>query len=95
MFRFQDRPDAVVEVIAEAKFRPQDYVEWASERDGDDANRWPWVNRTKPRLVPPSLIELKIDELRKRGQAPRKSHVRLDPEEFIAGVRALAQMPME
>lgn len=86
---------AVVEVIAKAVLQPQDYVEWASERDGEDADRWPWVNRTKPRLVPPSLIELKIDELRKRGQAPRKSHVRLDLEEFIAGVRALAQLPTE
>lgn len=86
---------AVVEVIAEAELRPQDYVEWAAERDGEDANRWPWVNRTQPRLVPPSLIELKIDELRKRGQAPRKSHVRLDLEEFMSGVRALAQLPTE
>ncbi|WP_437773484.1 hypothetical protein [Arthrobacter sp. KNU40] len=86
---------AVVEVITEAEFRPQDYVEWAAERDGEDADRWPWVNRTRPRLVPPTLIELKIEELRKSGQAPRKSHVRLEREEFIAGVRALAQLPTE
>jgi hypothetical protein len=86
---------AVVEVIAEAEFRPEDYVEWASECGGEDADRWPWVNRTMPRLVPARVIELKIDELRKLGQTPRKSHVRLDPEEFIAGVRALAQLPTE
>lgn len=81
----------VVEVTTDPELLPGDYVEWAAYREGEDSERWPWVNRTMPRLVPSSLIDFKYEDLRGGKKLPRGSRFRLSPEEFAAGVRALAQ----
>ncbi|PNI09421.1 hypothetical protein CXX84_03915 [Arthrobacter sp. AFG7.2] len=84
---------AVVEVTAEAEYKPQDYVEWTEQAEEHDSlERWPWINRTTPRLVPSSLLELKLEELGKNGRALQRGHVRLEFDQFTAGVRALGRL---
>lgn len=83
---------AVVEVTSEPEFQPRDYLKLAATWEQDAADRWPWVNRTKPRLVPSSLMELKLAELGLSGQALRNGHARLQFDQFTAGVRALARL---
>ncbi|MBD2763526.1 phospholipase D family protein [Kocuria sp. cx-116] len=80
---------AVVEVVSEPVFRPADYIE---ETDPASVERWPWVNYTKPRLVPAKLMELKLDELGVHGRGLQNGHVRLQFDQFTAGVRALARL---
>ncbi|WP_284991656.1 hypothetical protein [Arthrobacter sp. efr-133-TYG-120] len=85
----------VVEVTTDPELLPEDCVEWAAYREGEDSERWPWVNRTRPRLVPSSLIDFKYEDLRGGKKLPRGSRFGLSPEEFVAGVRLLAQMPTD
>lgn len=80
---------AVVEVLNEPEFQPLNYV---SEVDSEDVERWPWVNLTKPRLVPNTLMPLKLSELGVSGQGLQNGHVRLKFDQFTAGVRALARL---
>lgn len=82
---------AVVEVAADPEFQPQMYIDDLAERPGE-LERWPWVNRTLPRLVPDHLMELKLSELGVSGQGLQNGHVRLDFDQFTAGVRALARL---
>lgn len=83
---------AVVEVTSEPEYQPEDYL---NDYEHDAAERWPWVNRTKPRLVPDELMELKLDELGVNGKALQNGHVRLVFDQFTAGVRALARLATE
>lgn len=83
---------AVVEVTDDPEHQPADYVAWTGEYDPDAAERWPWINRTKPRLVPDELMELKLYELGVSGQGLQNGHVRLQLDQFTAGVRALARL---
>ncbi|GAA1484673.1 phospholipase D-like domain-containing protein [Brachybacterium fresconis] len=83
---------AVVEITAQAEFQPDDYADAVAIDRPDDLDRWPWVNRTEPRLVPDNLPELKLEELRTSGQGLRNGHVRLSFDQFTAGVRALARL---
>ncbi|WP_170297351.1 hypothetical protein, partial [Georgenia thermotolerans] len=83
---------AVVEVISDPEFQPQDYAEWAAGYTPDALARWPWINRTAPRLVPSTLMELKLEELGIRGQGLQNGHVSLKFDQFTAGVRALARL---
>ncbi len=83
---------AVVEVLSEPEYRPDDYVEWARGRNPEGLNRWPWINRTRPRLVPSELMGLKIAELGVRGQGLQNGHVRLTFEQFRTGVMALVRV---
>lgn len=80
---------AVVEVVSEPVLRPVDYIE---ETDPANVERWPWVNYTKPRLVPEKLMELKLHELGVHGRGLQNGHVRLEFDQFTAGVRALARL---
>ncbi|EMY36000.1 hypothetical protein D477_001389 [Arthrobacter crystallopoietes BAB-32] len=80
---------AVVEVTSEAEFKPSDYL---ASREQAAVERWPWINRTKPRLVPSELMALKLDELGANKQALQNGHVRLKLDQFAAGVRALARL---
>lgn len=82
---------AVVEVASAAEFQPPDYAEW-NAGDPEALSRWPWINRTVPRLVPDHLMELKLSELGVSGQALQNGHVRMDLDQFTAGVRALARL---
>lgn len=83
---------AVVEVISEPEFQPKDYVAWTAAEDPDAPTRWPWINRTVPRLVPSALMELKLEELGIRSQGLQNGHVRLKFDQFTAAVRALARL---
>jgi hypothetical protein len=83
---------AVVEIVGEPEYQPGFYVGWTAANDTDALSRWPWTNTTKPRLVPHSLMELKLEELGVRGQALQNGHVRLELDQFTAGVRALARL---
>lgn len=79
---------AVVEVTSEPERLPKDYVE---ER-GDEADRWPWVSRTKPRFVPDKLLELKASELVRSTGGLQNGHIRLSFEQFTCAVRSLARL---
>lgn len=83
---------AVVEVAHDPEYQPEDYVAWTTEYDPEAADRWPWINRTLPRLVPDELMELKLHELGVSGQGLQNGHVRLQLDQFTAGVRALARL---
>lgn len=79
---------AVVEVTSDPQELPRDYVE---ER-GHEADRWPWVSRTKPRFVPDELLELKANELIRSTGGLQNGHVRLSFEKFTYAVRSLARL---
>lgn len=83
---------AVVEVTTDPEFQPEDYLDWTAANDPGADERWPWVNRTKQRLVPSELAELKLEELGVSGQALQNGHVRLKFDQFTAAVRALARL---
>lgn len=79
---------AVVEVTSEPEYLPQDYV----DELGCEANRWPWVSRTKPRFVPDELLELKANELVRSTGGLQNGHIRLRLEQFTHAVRPLARL---
>lgn len=82
-----------MEATSVPEFQPQDYVELTATWDEEDAaNRWPWVTRTTPRLVPSSLVELKAAELGVKTRGLQNGHVRLQFDQFTAGVRSLARL---
>ncbi len=83
---------AVVEVTNDPEFQPADYLQWTALNDRGAEERWPWVNRTRPRLVPGELMQLKLSELGVSGQALQNGHVRLKFDQFTAAVRALARL---
>lgn len=78
----------VVEIVDEA-LHDQAFV--ADQSDSHEAGeRWPWVNRTIPRLVPESLTVVTPDQLGISGQGLQNGHKELTLSEFTAAVRALA-----
>jgi len=79
---------AVVEVTSDPEKLPADYCELR----GDEASRWPWVSRTKPRFVPDQVLELKAQELVASTRGLQNGHMKLQFDEFTAGVRALARL---
>jgi len=79
---------AVVEVTSEPLFIPDDY---RAER-GEEADRWPWVSRTKPRFVPDELLELKAYELVRSTGGLQNGHIRLRFDQFTYAVRSLARL---
>lgn len=79
---------AVVEVTSKVEDLPEDYV----EDRGHEANRWPWVNRTKPRFVPHELLELKANELVRSTRGLQNGYIRLSFEQFTNAVRSLARL---
>lgn len=83
---------AVVEVTADPEYQPDDYLEVAATWGDGAADRWPWINRTKPRFVPSSLMQLKLSELGASTRGLQNGHVRLKFDQFTAGVRALARL---
>lgn len=83
---------AVVEVTSEPEFQPDDYVKVVHDLDRGAEVRWPWVNRTIPRLVPADLMELKLTELGVNEHGLQNGHVRLRFDQFTTGVRSLARL---
>lgn len=80
---------AVVEVTSEPEEKPADYI---AAVDQSNLERWPWINRTKPRLVPDHLVKLTREELGVKGGGLQNGHVSLKFDQFTAGVRALARL---
>ena len=80
---------AVVEVTSEPEEEPADYI---AVVDQSNVKRWPWINRTKPRLVPDHLVKLTREELGVKGGGLQNGHVSLKFDQFTAGVRALARL---
>lgn len=83
---------AVVEVISAPEFQPDDYADWLTADRRDALDRWPWINRTMPRLVPDQLMQLKREELGVRAGGLQNGHVRLSFDQFTAGVRSLSRL---
>lgn len=83
---------AIVEVTNVPEYQPSDYVQWTAAEDPGGLERWPWINRTTPRFVPSSLMELKLAELGVAAQALQNGHVRLKFDQFTAAVRALSRL---
>ena len=79
---------AVVEVTDDPTYDPK-FVD-AHSGSPDSGDRWPWVTRTVPRLVPRPLTLASLDELGVTPQGLQGGHVRLELSEFAAGVRLLA-----
>ncbi|MDN5563688.1 MAG: hypothetical protein L0G49_07940 [Luteococcus sp.] len=82
----------VVEAASEPEHKPGFYAQWCAQYDPESLERWPWVNRTVPRLVPDELMALKLTELGVKGGGLQNGHVRLEFDQFTAGVRALARL---
>lgn len=80
---------AVVEVTSEPEEKPADYI---AAVDQSNVKRWPWINRTMPRLVPDHLVKLTREELGVKGGGLQNGHVSLKFDQFTAGVRALARL---
>lgn len=79
---------AIVEVIDEPRKDPR-YIMERGGRTQDEANRWPWVNRTAPRLVPSSERLVLPADLGFTGQGLQGGHKRIGLPEFVVAVRAL------
>ncbi|WP_074850489.1 phospholipase D-like domain-containing protein [Gordonia westfalica] len=79
---------AVVEIIDEAVHDPEFVTaQTGSEEEGE---RWPYVNRTTPRLVPDDLALVTAEQLGFSGRGLQNGHKKLSLSEFAAAVRALA-----
>ncbi|RLY94336.1 hypothetical protein EAE32_03835 [Kocuria tytonicola] len=81
---------AIVEVTSEAEWKTDIPLFRGQVRDEDAIERWPWVNRTRPRLVPSHAIDYKKTDLGLRAPV-RRGHVRLRLDQFTAAVRALGE----
>lgn len=62
-------------------------------RHRDNGERWPWVNRTRPFLVPDDGITVSPIELGFTGQGLQGGHKRLDLSQFLTAVDALSPEP--
>jgi hypothetical protein len=79
---------AIVEVIDEPRNDPS-YIMERGGRPEEEAKRWPWVNRTLPRLIPIEERVVRPAELGFTGQSLQGGHKRIGLPEFVAAARAL------
>lgn len=79
---------AIVEVVDEPRNDPR-YIVERGGRSEEEAIRWPWVNRTTPRLVPMSERLVMPVDLGFTGQGLQGGHKRIGLPEFVVAVRAL------
>jgi hypothetical protein len=79
---------AIVEVLDSAVDDPAYVV--AQGYPEEDAARWPWVNTTKPRLVPSDGATVSPQTLGFTGQGLQGGHRRIGVSEFVDAVHALA-----
>lgn len=79
---------AIVEVVDEPRNDPR-YIVERGGRSEEEANRWPWVNRTTPRLVPMTERLVRPADLGFTGQGLQGGHKRIGLPEFVVAVRAL------
>lgn len=81
---------AVLEVAGSASFDP-DFVTVNSNGESWIGERWPWVTKTIPRIVPSELIVVTREQLGISPHSLQGGHKVLSLNEFATGVRALAQ----
>lgn len=79
---------AIVEVTGEAEWKTDIPMFRGQVRNEDAIERWPWINRTRPRLVPLHDVDYKKADLGLRAPV-RRGHMRLRMDQFTAAVRAL------
>jgi len=79
---------AIIEVTSEPFHSPAYLLQHG--RPESEAERWPWVNETLPRLVPTEGREVRPQDLGFTGQSLQGGHKRLGLTEFAAAARALA-----
>lgn len=75
---------AVVEVTDEPTLDPEFVTDHR-----DNGERWPWVNRTRPFLVPADGVTVSPLELGFTGQGLQGGHKRLDLSQFLTALDAL------
>jgi len=80
---------AIVQVVDEPRHDPK-YVVERGGRPIEEAERWPWVNRTIPRFVPVDNRLVRPIDLGFTGQGLQGGHRRIALPEFVAAIRALA-----
>lgn len=81
-----------LELSTEPEYRPDDYVKWIEARRPEDLDRYPWINRTRPRLVPDELVSVKLSDLGIGGQSLRNGYKKLTVEQFTDAVERLARV---
>lgn len=79
---------AIVEVTGEAEWKTDIPLFRGQVRNEDAIERWPWINRTRPRLVPLHDVDYEKADLGLRAPV-RRGHMRLRLDQFAAAVRAL------
>ncbi|MED5803359.1 phospholipase D-like domain-containing protein [Gordonia sp. Z-3] len=85
---------AIVEITESAVLDPG-FVTKNSGGEDWIGKRWPWVNKTRPRLVPKELVVLTTSQLGVSPQALQGGHKRLTLGEFASAVRALSNQSQE
>lgn len=78
---------AAVEVTSEPFIDPE--VLLADDFSPEQIARWPWVTRTRPRLVPDEVVKILPAEIGVKGL--RNGHARVDLTGFSAAVHRLAE----
>lgn len=81
---------AIVEIAGEAEWKTDIPMFRGQVRNADAIERWPWINRTRPRLVPLHDVDYKKADLGLRAPV-RRGHMRLRLDQFTAAVRALGE----
>lgn len=81
---------AVVEVTSTARFDP-DFVE-ANGSSNEHANRWPWVNSTKPRLVPTLDRQIPLREMGKSNMSMENGYCKIGLAEFVLATQYLSAL---
>lgn len=81
---------AIVEVTGEAEWKTNLPLFPGQVRDEEAIEKWPWVNRTHPRLVPLHEVHYKKADLGLRGTG-RGSHLKLRLDQFTAAARVLGE----
>lgn len=83
---------AILEVTSVAEYQPVDYAEWINLRAPEDLTRYPWINRTAPRLVPSHLVNLNISEIGALKRGLQNGHIRLSFDQFTAAASMWARI---
>lgn len=79
---------AIVEITGEAEWKTDIPLFRGQVRNEDAIERWPWINRTRPRLVPLHDVDYKKADLGLRAPV-RRGHMRLRLDQFAEAVRCL------
>lgn len=87
--------NAVVEIVSEARHDPE-FVEIDGGYSPEDANRWPWVNEVRGRLVIPADQAPAPEDIGFTAQGLQNGRKRLDLSQFAIAMRlASGQRPEE